>query len=91
MKKLKIKISKTGFGDEILFKINNVHGAVHKNDGSGYLMVEDKKYQALGGYCCESGLHKHRFDDIKRLAKFYTQAHKDLLSINRELKKIGLK
>ena len=80
---MKIKHKQTNWGKKIEFRGKFVRGAIHE-DGSGFLEVTSKEFLPCGDYCVEHGTHKLRVGDIKRLAKLYTAAA-------RELKKVRLK
>lgn len=74
---MKIKQKQTHWGKKIEFKGKLVRGAIHE-DGSGFLEVISKKFIPFGDYCVEHGTHAMRVRDIKKLAKLYTAAAREL-------------
>lgn len=77
---IKIKEKQTVWGKKIEFRGKFVRGAIHK-DGSGFLEVNSKEFIPCGNYLVEHGTHAMRVRDIKRLAKLYTAAARELEKI----------
>lgn len=55
------------------------------SDGSGYLHAKARKYVKNGYYFEESGSHKDRVNDIKKLADFYTKTYEELLKLTKNV------
>jgi hypothetical protein len=77
---MKIKQKQTHWGKKIEFKGKFVRGAIHEG-GSGFLEVVSKEFVPCGDYLVEHGTHAMRVRDIKRLAKLYTSAARELSKI----------
>lgn len=68
-----------------------VEGVVYDGDGSGELIVKSPEgYVRCGDYYEASGFHADRLKDIKKLAKIYSSAYKELSKLEkmRKLKKL---
>jgi hypothetical protein len=85
---MKLKNKKTNCGFEYIEIRGRYIGGRFYSDGSGELFAKSpKRFLPNSDYGCESGTHKMRCEDIKRLAKFYTAAAKEIDELNKKLKK----
>ena len=89
---MKIK-KKSKYGiNYVEFYYKNIHGSLY-NDKGGPLTIETQYEDNLGhyDYFADDGKFSHKLREVKRLASFYSRAYKDLLVLDKKLKKVKLK